>query len=72
MKEKNDDTAKNLVLLKEKFDRIVGHISDFSFVADTILPQSNFSIYTQKVFLFVRRLIKDGEDKRFHRQENIA
>lgn len=42
---------KNLALLKEKFDRIVSHISDFSFVADTIKKQEHFKLYTQKVFL---------------------
>lgn len=38
--EKKDQPEVNLVRnlgqLKERFDKIVGHISDFSFVADTI------------------------------------
>jgi hypothetical protein len=48
-------------LLKEKFDKIVGHISDFSFVADTVLRVDQFKLYSQKVFLLALSLRESGE-----------
>lgn len=66
------DLARNLVTLKERFDRIVTHISDFSFVADTVKRQENFVVYTQKVFLLALTLREAGEYKRRLREEETA
>lgn len=40
---------------------IVGHISDFSFVADTVMRVEHFKLYTQKVFLLAITLRESGE-----------
>ena len=55
---------KNLLLLREKFDKIVSHISDFSFVADTVQKLENFKIYTKKVFMLAILLREAGENAR--------
>jgi hypothetical protein len=44
--EKVPSLVQVLCLLKEKFDIIVGHISDFSFVADTVMRVEHFKLYT--------------------------
>lgn len=63
--------VRNLVMLKERFDKIVGHISDFSFVADTVMKQEHFKLYTQNVFLLALTLREAGEyQRRLHQEEN--
>jgi hypothetical protein len=44
--DRSQSTIRDLTDLRDKFDRIVSHISDFSFLADTISRAENFKLYT--------------------------
>lgn len=72
MSDKSPSMVQTLMSLKEKFDKIVGHISDFSFVADTVKRQEHFKLYTQKVFLLALTLREAGEYQRKLHQEDAA
>ena len=64
--------AQTILLLKERFERIVGHISDFAFVADTVRRTEHFKLYTQRVFLLALTLREAGEHLRKLHQEDSA
>jgi hypothetical protein len=73
VEEPTQNLIRNLIVLKEKFDKIVSHISDLSFVADGLKKQEDFSFYTKRVFLLAVKLREEGDEaRRQYQDESLA